>query len=118
MAANAIPIPELQLTTERKADEIIVRGVGKISATSTELLQTTVRGLIPGAKRIVLDLTGVEYVDSSGLGALVSIYVAAGNAQCELELANPKQRIRDLFKLTKLGAFFDGGACIGDVGGM
>lgn len=118
MAANPIPTPELQLTTEQKPDEIIVRGTGKISANSTDLLQTTVRGLIPGAKRIVLDLTAVEYVDSSGLGALVSLYVAASKAQCMLELANPKQRIRDLFKMTKLAAFFDGGSCIGDVGGM
>jgi|SRR5215471_4951167 len=118
MAANAIPTPELQLTTEQKPDEIIVRGTGKISATSAELLQTTVRELIPHTKRIVLDLTGVEYVDSSGLGALVSLYVAAGRAQCVLELSNPKQRVRDLFKMTKLAAFFDGGSCIGDVGGM
>jgi anti-anti-sigma factor len=118
MAANSIPAPELQLTTERKPNEIIVRGVGRISAESAATLQSTVRSLIPDTKRIVLDLTAVEYVDSSGLGALVSLHVAANNAQCMLELANPKQRIRDLFKLTKLASFFDGGACIGDVGGM
>lgn len=118
MAANAIPTPELQLTTEQKPDEIIIRGTGKISAASTEFLQTTVRGLIPGAKRIVLDLTGVEYVDSSGLGALVSLYLAASRAQCMLEISNPRQRIRDLFKMTKIAAIFDGGSCLGDVGGM
>lgn len=118
MAANAIPIPELQLTTEQKPEEIIIRGTGKISAASAELLQSTVRSLIPGAKRIVLDLTGVEYVDSSGLGALVTLYVAASKAQCMLEISNPKQRVRDLFKMTKLASFFDGGACLGDVGGM
>jgi anti-sigma B factor antagonist len=118
MASNAIPAPELQLTTERKPNEIIVRGVGRISAESATMLQNTVRSMIPDTKRIVLDLTGVEYVDSSGLGALVSIYVAANNAQCMLELANPKPRVRDLFKLTKLASFFDGGGCIGEVGGI
>jgi anti-sigma B factor antagonist len=118
MAANAIPTPELELTTEQKQEETIIRGAGKINASTAELLQATVRGLIPGKKRIVLDLTGVEYVDSTGLGALVSIYMAASRAQCVLELANPKQRIRDLFKITKLSSVFDGGACIGDVGGM
>lgn len=118
MAANSIPTQELQLTTERKPDAVIVRGVGRISADSAATLQNTVRSLIPDTKRIILDLTGVEYVDSSGLGALVSIYVAANNAQCILELANPKPRVRDLFKMTKLASFFDGGACIGEVGGM
>jgi anti-sigma B factor antagonist len=118
VAANSIPTPELQLTTERKSDAIIVSGVGRISADTAVTLQNTVRNLIPDTKRIILDLTGVEYVDSSGLGALVSIYVAANNAHCMLELANPKQRVRDLFKMTKLASFFDGGACIGDVGGI
>jgi anti-sigma B factor antagonist len=118
MSANPSAIPELQLTTEQKPEETIIRGTGKINATTADLLQTTVRGLIPGKKRIVLDLTGVEYVDSTGLGALVSIYMAANRVQCVLELANPKQRVRDLFKITKLSSVFDGGACIGDVGGM
>ena len=56
----------------------------------------------------MLDLTGVEYIDSSGLGALVSVYLAAGKAQCELELANPKPRVRDLLKITKLATIFEG----------
>ena len=108
MAASAIPTPELQLTSERNGDQVLVRGTGRISAASTDMLQSTIRDLIPGAKRIVLDLTGVEYIDSSGLGALVSVYMAANRADCILEVANPRQRIRDLFKITKLAAIFEG----------
>jgi anti-sigma B factor antagonist len=107
MAANAIPTPELKLSTEQKPEETVIRGTGKITAATTNLLQNTVRGLIPSNKRIVLDLTEVEYVDSSGLGALVSVYMAANHANCVLEIANPKQRIRDLFKITKLASIFD-----------
>ncbi len=107
MAANAIPTPELKLSTEQKPEETIVRGTGKITAATTNLLQSTIRGLIPGNKRIVLDLTEVEYVDSSGLGALVGVYMAANHANCVLELVNPRQRIRDLFKITKLASIFD-----------
>ena len=47
MASNAIPAPELQLTTERKPNEIIIRGVGRISAESAAVLQNTVRSMIP-----------------------------------------------------------------------
>jgi anti-sigma B factor antagonist len=59
----------------------------------------------------VLDLAEVNYIDSSGLGALVSVYLAANRAQCVLELANPQARIRDLFELSRLKAVFenDGG---------
>ena len=109
MAANAIPIPELQLTSEKNGDQVTVRGTGRINAATTDLLESTIRGLLPGAKRIVVDLTGVEYIDSSGLGALVSVYMAANRANCILEVANPRQRIRDLFRITKLASIFEGG---------
>jgi len=108
MAANPVSSPELRLETEIGPDKITVRGTGKINADSSDLLQTTIRGFIPKTKHIVLDLTGVDYVDSSGLGALVNIYMAASHAQCNLELANPRQRVRDLFKITKLSSVFEG----------
>jgi anti-sigma B factor antagonist len=108
MAASSIPSPELELSTEKNADDITVRGTGKITAATADYFQSTIRGLIPDTKRIVLDLTGVEYIDSSGLGALVSVYMAAGRAHCELELANPKPRVRDLLKITKLTTIFEG----------
>ncbi len=109
MAANpVVPTRELQLSIEKKPEETIVHGTGRITSATSDLLQSTIRGLIPGAKRIVLDLTEVDYIDSSGLGAVVSVYVAASRAQCDLELANPKPRIKDLFKMTKLGSVFEG----------
>jgi len=107
-ASSSVPTPELELTSESNAGETVVHGTGKIDAAGTNLLQSTVRRLIPGSKRIVLDLTGVDSIDSSGLGALVSVYMAARNANCELELANPKQRVRDLLKITKLASVFEG----------
>jgi len=64
--------------------------------------------LVAEGKRIVLDLTNVNFVDSSGLGALVSIYMHAGRAKCGLKIANPKERIRDLFKRSGLAPVFEG----------
>lgn len=106
-ASPSIPTPELQLTTEKQTDHVVVHGTGRINASTADYLQSTIRLLIHQNKRVVLDLTGVEYIDSSGLGALVSIYLAAGRAECLLEVANPRPRVRDLFKLTKLAALFD-----------
>ena len=108
MAANpVVPTPELQLNTDKKGEATIVHGSGRITSTTSDLLQKTIRALIPETKRIVLDMTEVDYIDSSGLGALVSVYLAAGRAQCVLELANPKPRIRDLFELSRLQAVFE-----------
>ena len=81
---------------------------GRITSNSTALLRTEVRGLIPGAKRIVLDLTDVTYMDSSGLGALVGLYVSARGQNCELKVIHLNQRLQELFRLTKLASVFEG----------
>ena len=108
MAANPLPSnQELHLSTEKKAEEIVVHASGRITSSTSDLLQSTIRGLIPGAKRIVLDMAQVPYIDSSGIGALVSVYLAASRAQCDMELANPQPRIRDLFELSRLTAVFE-----------
>ena len=109
MAANPVaPNRELQLITEKNVEGTIVHGSGRITSATSELLQSTVRGLIPGTKRLVLDLAEVNYIDSSGIGALVSVYIAAGRAECDLQLANLQPRIRDLFELSRLTAVFEG----------
>jgi anti-anti-sigma factor len=108
MAANpVVPTRELQLSIERKAEETTVHGVGRITSATSDVLQNTIRGLIPGTKRIVLDLAEVNYIDSSGIGALVSVYMAASRAQCDMELANLQPRIRDLFELSRLNLVFE-----------
>lgn len=108
MAASPIPIPELKLETVRSSEETLIRCTGRITSTSSGSLQTTVRGLIPEAKRVVLDLTDVNYMDSSGLGALVSVYLSAKRQHCELRLINLNQRLKELFRITKLASVFEG----------
>jgi anti-sigma B factor antagonist len=108
MAATQIPISELTLETVKTPEEILVRLTGRITSTSSPTLQTTIRGLIPGTNRIVLDLTDVSYLDSSGLGALVSVYLSAKRQNCELKLVNLNQRLKELFSLTRLFKIFEG----------
>ena len=82
MAAHpVVPTPELQLTTEKNPGETVVRSAGRITSSSSGLLQNTVRALIPGTKRIVLDLKDISYIDSSGIGALVSVYMTSAAHQ-------------------------------------
>ena len=49
----------------------------------------------------MLDLTDVNYIDSSGLGALVSVYLSAKRRHCDLKLINLNQRLQELFRITK-----------------
>jgi anti-sigma B factor antagonist len=108
MAANPVPPnTRMRLSIEKKADETVVRLSGRITSDTSGELQSTVRSLIPETKRIVLDMTGVDYIDSSGIGALVSVYLSASRVQCGLQLANPQPRIRDLFEISRLTAVFE-----------
>jgi anti-anti-sigma factor len=108
MAANPLPIPELNLETIKTPEETIVRCTGRITSATTALLQTTVRGLIPESKCIVLDLTDVSYLDSSGLGAIIGVYLSAKRQHCGLKLIKMNQRLQELFRITKLASVFEG----------
>jgi anti-anti-sigma factor len=108
MAANSsISAPELALRTDQHSDEAVVYGTGRITAATSSLLQTTIRGLIPECKRIQLDLTNVTHIDSTGIGAMVSVYTSASRAKCDFKVVNAQPRIRDLFEITKLRAIFE-----------
>ena len=109
MAINPVTRPpELRFETEKKTSETTLRAMGRITVTSNALLEQALRDLIAEGKQILLDLTEVEYVDSAGLGALVSVYMHARRANCPLKIVNPKQRIRDLFERSRLSSVFEG----------
>ncbi len=63
--------------------------------------------LTDGKKKIVLNLAEVNYIDSSGLGELVSSYTSVKNAGGELKLLNLTSKVRDLLVITKLVTVFD-----------
>jgi len=108
MSASAVPIPELTLEAVRGSDEILLRCSGRITSSTSDTLRVKLRSLIPETKCVVLDLTDVNYVDSSGLGALVSVYVSAKRAGCKLKLINLSQRVKELFRISNLGSIFEG----------
>ena len=65
-----------------------------------------VHELIPGHKRIVLELTELVRVDSMGLGTLVRLYVSAKSGGARIELVNLGKQVRDLLGMTQLLSVF------------
>lgn len=109
MAASPVaPEPELTLQTEKTPTETIVHCSGKINSTTAGLLSSTARNLMIETKVLVLDLTNVSYMDSSGLGAIMGIYVSAKRANCKLKLINLSKRVKELFSITRLAPLFEG----------
>jgi len=71
-------------------------------------LREAIRGLIgKGKKKILLNLGDVNYIDSSGLGELVSAFTTAKNQQADIKLLNLTKKVHDLLQLTKLVTVFD-----------
>lgn len=103
MAANPVPLSELNVTTKMSTVEPVVHCSGRVTSTTVSLLQNAVRGLLPTSKAIAIDLTDVTFMDSMGLGALVGLYVSAKRAGARLRVINLNQRIKELFSITHLG---------------
>jgi anti-anti-sigma factor len=77
-----------------------------VSETGGEL-KSVVKPLIQGGGRIVVDMGGVSYMDSSGLGALVGLKASAINhGYCILEFENMTPRILELLRITNLTQMF------------
>jgi len=70
-------------------------------------LRDVVKSLLPRAKQVVIDLSGVSYIDSGGLGTLVGFYTSARNLGGEIKLANLTQRVHDQLQITKLITVFE-----------
>ena len=105
MATNPVPASDLNLTTDSTATEIIVHCTGKITSNTMQSLKATIKPLFLESKTVTLDLTNVSYLDSSGLGAIVGLYVSAKTAKSQLKLINLNERLRELFSITRLGQF-------------
>jgi anti-sigma B factor antagonist len=60
-----------------------------------------------GTKKLIVDMGGVNYMDSSGVGELTAAYTSARNKGCELKLLHLTRKIDDLMQITKLATIFD-----------
>lgn len=71
-------------------------------------LREAIRDLIgKGQKKILLNLGDVSYIDSSGLGELVSAFTTSKNQSAALKLLNLTNKVKDVLQLTKLYTVFD-----------
>jgi anti-sigma B factor antagonist len=72
------------------------------------ILRDTIRDLVgKGQKKILLNLGDVTYIDSSGIGELVSAFTAVRREGGELKLLNLTKKVHDLLQITKLYTVFD-----------
>ena len=75
---------------------------------ATSVLRETVKDLVgKGQRKILLNLGEINYIDSSGIGELVSAFTSVRNAGGELKLLHLTKKVHDLLQITKLYTVFD-----------
>ncbi len=97
-------------TSTRQMDGVTVVDLsGRITlGEGSVILRDTVRDLLgKGQKKILLNLGDVTYIDSSGIGELVSAFTSVRNQGGELKLLNLTKKVHDLLQITKLYTVFD-----------
>jgi len=97
-----------------KMDTRTVEGVAVVSCSGrivfgeeANALRDTLKKLLTTSKQVVLNLSGVSYIDSGGLGTLVGVYSSARAAGADIKLTGLGQRLRDVLAITKLATVFE-----------
>ena len=106
---------KLKLKIREIEDVTVIHCQGRIAYRDEALaLSEKVSELLPDTRQLVLELSGVEMIDSAGLGELVLALMAAQAQNCTLKLAAPRKSVRDLLQLTNLTSVFEIHATVDD----
>ncbi len=99
----------VKLTTRQVGDVTVVDAVGRITlGDGATTFRDTVRDLANGGnKKLLLNLAEVSYIDSSGIGEMVSGFTTITNQGGQVKLLNLTKRVKDLLQITKLYTVFE-----------
>jgi len=102
-------MPALYATNREVGSITLVDLSGRIAlGEGSALLRKTIRDLLDGGRtKIILNLGDVNYIDSSGIGELVSGFTAVRSREGELKLLHLTKKVHDLLQITKLFTVFD-----------
>ena len=96
-------------TSKHDSGTQVIRFQGRVTfGRDTERCRQTLKDLLAqGIRRFVFDLNDVEYVDSAGIGFLVSCLITLGSEGAKLRLSAPPERVRYVLGITKLDTVFE-----------
>ena len=97
----------LSVETQISGDVFILHCEGRIVyGDECAVLRERVVSILTGSPKIVVNLAGVDHIDSEGVGMLVGLLVSARNRAGDLKLASPGTRVKDLLRRTSLETIF------------
>ena len=99
----------VKLTTRQVGDVTVVDAAGRITlGEGASTFRDKIRDLVTGGnKKLLLNLAEISYIDSSGIGELVSGFTTVTNQGGSVKLLNLTKRVQDLLQITKLYTVFE-----------
>jgi anti-sigma B factor antagonist len=99
----------MKISRREEGPVTVIEPKGKITIGEGDVLlrEEITKLLSEEKKHLVLDLGGISYMDSAGVGELVSVYTSVKNRGGELKLACLTKKIKDLLQITQLMTIFD-----------
>lgn len=99
----------VKLTTRQVGDVTVVDAAGRITlGEGASMFRDKIRDLATGGnKKLLLNLAEISYIDSSGIGELVSGFTTVTNQGGSVKLLNLTKRVQDLLQITKLYTVFE-----------
>ncbi len=99
----------VKLTSRQVGDVTVIDAAGRITlGEGASAFRDTIRDLsAKGNKKVLLNLADVSYIDSSGIGEMVSGFTTVTNGGGQLKLLGLNKRVKDLLQITKLYTVFD-----------
>ena len=92
---------------KRNNIDIVTFGTNKINALVSDDIKNSINTLFENANsKVIIDLKGVEYIDSSGFGCFLTIMKTARNNYGILKFSNPEPRVMELFEILHLHTVF------------
>jgi anti-anti-sigma factor len=97
----------LTLSTEEVNGSTVLVCKGRLTMEVTDKFKSQVKALFSAGKPVILDLSNIQQMDSSGLGALVSLWVSSKTANCPLQLYNLSAPVKRLLGTTHVLKAFE-----------
>ena len=109
MGNGMVPAVELNVSSRSQGDHELVIATGEIDLYTAPRLQSEIAAVIASAapaSRVIIDMSGVEFCDSTGMNVLLSCLRRVRERGGELEIASPKPAVRKILQVTGLDSVF------------
>jgi anti-anti-sigma factor len=98
----------VDVTIEKKDDILVCRVSGEITfSTSPDLRKRLIEPIEQGTKKVVINMKGVSYIDSSGMATLVELLQKVKSSEGDLKLAEAPDKVKEILDMVRLKDIFD-----------